>query len=275
MKLQDLIYEKRGRLAYITINRPQVMNAISPVTQRELAATVRDFNEDPDLWVAIITGAGDRAFSAGNDMKWQDSHPEEFRQYMESRAVNNRSVFRHLGPLGAGDLPREVWKPIIAAVNGHCLGGALELALHCDLIVASETATFGCPEVTHGWPAPVSVFYLPRVIPGKIAMEMLLTGDRISAARAYEVGLVNRVVPAAELMATATAYANRICENPPLAVRATKELVLRGRDMPLDYPPMAWHLLSDSVTQRVQLSEDREEGRRAFAEKRKPVFKGK
>jgi enoyl-CoA hydratase/carnithine racemase len=272
--LQDLLWQKKEKIVTITINRPQVMNAISPVTRRDLIAACDELERDPDLWVAILTGTGDKAFSAGNDMKWRDTNPEEFGQWEEWRK-RSRLAYGHMAVTSTLSYLRpELWKPVIAAVNGYCLGGGLELAMCCDLIIAADNATFGLPEVTHGWPPGSGCFNLPRKIPRNIAMEMLLTGDRISAERAYQVGLVNKVVPAAELMDTATAYARRICENPPLGVRAVKELALRGMDMPMHYPPLVWHLFPDSV-RMVEESEDRKEGRKAFAEKRKPVFKGK
>jgi enoyl-CoA hydratase/carnithine racemase len=143
------------------------------------------------------------------------------------------------------------------------------------LIVAAENASFGQPEITRGWPPVAGNFLLPRQIPQKIAMEMLLLGERISAQRAYEVGLVNKVVPTEDVMPAATRYAERMGELPPLALQAVKELTLRSLDMPITYAPLAWHLRADSVTRIVDESDDKVEGRRAFAEKRKPEFKGR
>ncbi|MCC6176631.1 MAG: enoyl-CoA hydratase/isomerase family protein [Chloroflexi bacterium] len=274
-RFQDLLYEKRDRIAYLTINRPHVLNAISPVTQDELNEVFEDIADDPDVWVVVLTGAGDRAFSAGADIKWRFEHPEENERREHERKKRRRRVYWHLDASYGGDLPLEVWKPIIAAVNGYALGGGFEVAMNCDIVIAAETAVFGLPEVTRGWTPAAANFLLPRHIPRKIAMEMLLFGDRISAQRAYEVGLVNKLVPAAELLDTATAYAQRLCQNPPLAVQAAKQLFLRGLDMPMNYAPVAWHLMSDAVTRAVQDSEDIAEGRRAFAEKRAPQFKGR
>ena len=274
-RFQDLLYEKRDRVAFITINRPHVLNAISPVTQDELIEAVEDFADDPDVWVAVLTGAGDRAFSAGADIKWRFEHPDEHERRELERQRRRRRAYWHLDAMYGGDLPLQVWKPIIAAVNGYALGGGFEVAMNCDIVIAAEHATFGLPEVTRGWTPAAANFLLPRHVPRKIAMEMLLFGDRISAQRAYEVGLVNKVVPAAELLDTATAYARRLCQNPPLAVQAAKQLALRGLDMPMNYAPVAWHLMSDGVTRAVQDSEDIVEGRRAFAEKRAPRFKGR
>jgi enoyl-CoA hydratase/carnithine racemase len=274
MRFQDLLWEKNDGVVTITINRPEALNAISPVTHGEIIAACDEFERDPDLAVAIWTGAGDKAFSAGHDIKWWQSHPEEYAEWEEKRKKTRRAYSHLTATSTLSYLRPELWKPVIAAVNGYCLGGGFELALCCDLIIAAEHATFGLPEVTRGWPPGSGCFSLPRKCPRNIAMEMLLTGDRITAERAYQVGLVNKVVPAAKLMDTATAYARRLCENPPLAVRAVKELVLRGMDMPMHYPPLVWHLFPDSV-RMVEESEDRKEGRKAFTEKRKAVFKGK
>ncbi|MFN8522975.1 MAG: enoyl-CoA hydratase-related protein [Chloroflexota bacterium] len=272
---QDLIYEKRDRIAFITINRPSVLNAISPVTQDELIAAIEDFADDPEVWVAVLSGAGDRAFSAGADIKWRFEHPLEYEQREAERQKRRQRAYFHLDAMYGGDLPLNVWKPIIAAVGGYALGGGFEVAMNCDIVIASENAVFGLPEVTRGWTPAAANFLLPRHVPRKIAMEMLLFGDRISAQRAYELGLVNKIVPAPELMSTAEAYARRLCQNPPLAVRAAKQLLLRGLDMPMNYAPVAWNLMSDAVTRAVHDSEDIVEGRRAFAEKRQPQFKGR
>jgi enoyl-CoA hydratase/carnithine racemase len=270
-KQNGVIYEKKGRLAYITIDRPHVRNAVDHPTREKLVAAFMAFKEDSDAWVAILTGSGDKAFCAGADIKYWRDHTEERENLERRRELYDRMKSASLGWLP----PSQIWKPIIAAVNGYCLGGGLEIALGCDIIIAAETASFGQPEVTHGWPPGPGLFRLPRKVPRNLAMEMLLTGDPITAQEAYRIGLVNKLVPLADLLPTATKVAERICENPPLAVRAVKELTLRGLDVPMDYPTTAWHLTLDTPLAIIGQSEDAKEGRQAFAEKRKPIFKGR
>ena len=271
MPYEYLIYEKKGHIAYITLNRPRVLNCIHPPMQRELIDALGDANNDADMWVIILTGAGDRAFCSGADIKYGAEHPEEARQ------LRTTSVFDQRASMVAGMLPLEIWKPMIAAVNGYCLGGGLEVALCCDIIIASEAASFGVPEITiGGMPGGGGVFRLPRCIPQKMALKMILTGDRIPAEEAYRLGLVAKVVPQAELMAEATKLAERLCENPPLSLQAAKQVVMRGLDIPLDYPPVAWHLLQPQPNVRAMESEDRIEARQAWLEKRKPSgYKGR
>jgi crotonobetainyl-CoA hydratase len=186
-------------------------------------------------------------------------------------------------PLQEGGLVhREIWKPIIAAVNGYCLGGGLEIAMACDIIIAAESARFGVPEIRNvgAYPGSGGIHRLPRHIPIKVAMRMLLTGEHITAEEALRVGLINQVVPDAQLMQEATALADKINENSPIAARVTKEIVARSLDLPLEYPHTegrkAWDL-DDIVGAKLRESEDfkSREGPRAFVEKRKPVWKGR
>src|SRR5215470_1280830 len=209
-----MLYEKRDRIAIVTINRPEAMNAFTPEMLLAMDAAFRDFDDDPDLWVAILTAAGDKSFSAGMDLK--AAIPD-----MDERA------------LGYGDHTKrpfsDVFKPIIGAVNGFCIAGGLEFLQGTDLRIAAEHATFGLGEVRWGIiPTGGSHIRLPRQIPWAVAMELLLTGQPIDAQRAHQIGLVNRVVPAAELMSAAIALAEKICENGPLAVRTAKEIAVRS-----------------------------------------------
>ena len=269
-----VLYEKRGRTAFVTINRPEVLNALHYPANEELYDVWTDFMEDPDVWTAILTGAGDRAFCAGADIKYMASLSE--RPSSGAReAGDSRIQF-------AGLVHRRITKPIIAAVHGYCLGGGLETAMSCDLVIASETARFGTPEIknTGGYPSSGGVHRLPRHVPRKIAMQMLLTGDHIGAEEALRFGLINKVVPPEWLMPEAIALADRINDRPPVAARVIKELVDRSLDLPLEYPVdptlRAWDL-DDVVGAKLRESEDwrSREGTRAFVEKRRPIWKGR
>lgn len=254
-----LIYEKKEKIAYITLNRPEALNALNPETLQELNQAWVDFRDDPELLVAIITGTGDRAFCAGADI----------RTTIPFIKANRGEWWRQPATIMRG---LELWKPLIAAVNGHALGGGLELALACDIRIAAENATFGVPEVTLGLiPGWGGTQRLPRVIPAAKAAEILLTGRSISAEEAYRIGLVNKVVPLPELLPTAKEMADRLCQLPPLAVRAAKEAMIRGREMTLEDGLM----LETKLTDFLLVTEDVEEGTKAFMEKRKPVFKGR
>ncbi|MBW2637623.1 MAG: enoyl-CoA hydratase/isomerase family protein, partial [Deltaproteobacteria bacterium] len=224
----SVLYEKKDRIGVITINRPEAMNSLDGETLDQLNHAWIDFRDDPDLWVAIITGAGDRAFCAGGDLKG-------LSQYYGSMTPIQRKEKRDKEP-GIGGITRnlEIWKPMIAAINGHCLAGGLEIALACDIRIASETATFGLTEVSWGiLPGAGGTQRLPRLIPLAKSVEMILAAERINAEEALENGLVNRVVPARDVMAEAVKMAEKICKNGPLAVRAAKEAIYRGLDLPL------------------------------------------
>ncbi len=258
MNFEFVKYEKRGHVVVVMINRPEVMNSLHPQTNDELAAAFDDFEKDDDLWVAILTGAGEKAFSAGNDLKWTAKHGLPTRH-----------------PKGGfGGITRrfDLWKPVIAAVNGFALGGGFEMALACDIIVAADHARFGLPEPRVGLMAAAGgVHRLPRHIPLKIAMGLMLTGRQITAAEAHRLGIVNEVVPAADLMAAAERWASEIAECSPLSVQATKQAATEGMHLSLQeamkqpYP----------AVKRLFTSEDVKEGPRAFAEKRKPQWTGR
>ncbi len=253
-----VLYEKKNQIAYVTINRPEVMNAMDYEVLAGLAEAWQKLDKDPELRVAILTGAGGKAFSAGMDIKKVCGEADK-KYFVDLTGIP-------LAPSVDGAV-----KPVIAAINGYCLAGGLELALGCDIRITSETASFGCPEprwnLLHGYGA----LRLPHVIPMSAAMEMLLGGDRISAQEAYRIGLVSRVVPPAELMPTAEQMAERICENGPIAVKMTKEIVYRGLSIPL----AEGLRLGAALNQILMATEDTIEGTRAFVEKRNPKFKNK
>ena len=254
MSYEFITYEKKERIAYVTINRPERLNALHPPANAELYHAFCDFRDDPDAWVAIITGTGERAFSAGNDLK-----------YTAERSRRDRS--REIARFGGITSNFECWKPIIAAVNGYALGGGLELALACDIIIAADHAQVGLPEPSVGLIAGAGgVHRLPRHIPFKIAMGMMLTARRISVQEAHRLGLVNEVVPLADLMPTAERWANEILEVAPLSARASKQMATQGLDWPLDVS------LNRTFSEQVKasVSDDFVEGPKAFAEKRKP-----
>lgn len=252
-------YKKDGRIAIFTINRPQALNAIDPETLQEFSQSLMDFREDDELWVGIITGAGERAFCAGADIKAMLPYMKEIRG----------QIWR-LPPTTMRGL--DLWKPVIAAINGACLGGGLEIALACDIRIAAENATFGVPEVRLGLiPGWGGTQRLPRFIPRAKAAEMLLTGRPIDAQEAYRIGLVNKVVPLVELMPEAKKMAEALLEPGPLAVRATKQAMHQGTNVNLQEGLNIEAMLVDLCTS----SEDFEEGTKAFVEKRKPQFKAK
>ena len=262
MSYEFVQYEKKGRIAYVTINRPERLNALHPPANAEMREIFCDFRDDPDVWVAIVTGKGERAFSAGNDLVYTSQHQEERDQ---------PGFFTSRVPFGGITTDFDCWKPIIAAVNGYALGGGLELAMACDIIIASEHAELGLPEPRVGLIAGAGgVHRLPRHVPHKIAMGMLLTARRIPASEAYRIGLINEVVPPSEVIPTAEKWAGEILEAAPLCVRASKQMATTGIDWPFE---IAFNHNYSELHKSVS-SHDRIEGPKAFAEKRKPNWTG-
>lgn len=252
-------YVKEARIAIFTINRPEAMGALNVQALRELENALVDFRDDDNAWVGILTGTGEKVFSTGVDVK-------DYLPFVEK--IRDKPWLRPTGLMRGLDL----WKPLIAACNGLTLGGGLEMSLACDIMIASENATFGLPEVKAGVvPGGGGTQRLPRTVPWHIAMEMLLTGKTIDAKEAYRIGLVNKVVPLDQLMSEAKKMAEDICKNGPLAVRAAKQAAVRGSSMTLEQGLK----LEIDLTRYIMSTEDCKEGRAAFAEKRRPQYKGK
>ena len=257
-------FEVRDHVARITMNRPEAMNSMNPELRWELSGHWDAVEADDEIWVVVLTGAGKRAFSAGADLKHRarerDADEAQREQWRKMAAVTTSLIERWHFP-----------KPVIARVNGFALGGGLEQALACDIIVAAEHAEFGLPEPRRGLIAGAAgVHRLPRQIGLKPAMGYMLTGRHMTAARAYELGLVNQVVAMDKLDATVDEWLADILRCAPLAVRATKEATMRGLDHPL---PQAFYT-SYPAERRRQTSQDALEGPRAFAEKRSPDWSG-
>ncbi len=258
---KNIIFETKGRLAYITINRPERRNAIDPDTSQELLDAFTAFRDDDGLWAAILTGAGDQAFSAGADLV-----------AMAQAMAGGASPLAMNVPFAGITRGFECWKPMIAAINGFCLAGGLELALCCDIRIAAEHASFGLPEPKRAIiPGAGGTQRLPRAVPLAFAMELMLTGERFDAQTALRFGLVSRVVPLPQLMPTAEEVAGKILECGPLAVRAIKQAALQGRELPLEEGLR----LEARLAGQVFRSEDAREGPLAFAQKRKPEYKGR
>jgi E-phenylitaconyl-CoA hydratase len=251
-------FEKRGHVAYITINRPEAMNALDPSSIQSLDRIWQEVKDDPAVRVSVLTGAGPKSFCTGTDMKSTPAPTECMA------AIYLRD--------GQPILPRmKMWKPIIAAINGYAVGGGLEIALACDMRIATTNAKFGLTEVKVASLAGLNgTQMLPRVLPHAIAMKMLLTGDMISADEALRYGLVSDVVEPASLMETASMYAEKIANAAPLSVQAAKQAAILGQDMPLEHGILFAHMLWGTLRD----TEDRKEGFKAFAEKRQPQWRG-
>jgi enoyl-CoA hydratase/carnithine racemase len=254
-----VLYELDGHVATITYNRPDVMNAINGELRRDLNEAFSRFRDDEDAWVAIVTGAG-RAFCVGADLKDGAGSVGEFAGTFWEKPTAN-----------SFESGWEIFKPVIAAVNGYCLGYGLTLVTWCDFVVASDRAEFGYPEVLIGAATIVGAIRLPQRIGWQSAMELLLTGERIDAARAKEVGLAGWVVPHDELMAEARRLADRLLKAAPLAARATKEVATRAAHLPM----LEAIRFGETMRKVVAATEDAAEAGRARAEGREPSWRAR
>ncbi|MCH8109955.1 MAG: enoyl-CoA hydratase/isomerase family protein [Chloroflexi bacterium] len=256
-----VLYEKRGKIAYVTINRPEAMNALNREVQQGLTDAWQEIEADPDIFVAILTGTGGRAFSAGADLKTVETGEDRGEAVVPAPRASGR-----LGPSVRG-----LSKPVIAAIDGYCLAGGLELALACDIRIATEGSQFGCPEVKwsllHGFGAQV----MPFTVHMSNMMELLLTGEFVDAQEAYRIGLISRVVPKGEHISTAEEITEKICRNAPLAIRVTKELANLRVNQGLGEGMRLYATLG----RLLRTTDDAKEGPRAFAEKRPSNFKGR
>jgi enoyl-CoA hydratase len=254
----EVLWERRGNVEILTINRPEARNAINGAVSRAMSAIMDELADDAECWVVVVTGSGDKAFSAGMDLK----------AFSSGEGGDIMGASGGFGGLTQRDFP----KPIIAAVNGSALAGGFEIMLSCDLVVAADHATFGIPEAKRGLIAGAGgLIRLPKRLPMTVALELAMTGDPIDAERAHALGLVNKVVPAGNLLDEATALAERIAANAPLAVRYSKSVMKRAAEVP---ESEGWALNSEAVGV-VFTSEDAIEGPVAFAEKRAPRWQGK
>ena len=250
-----------GHVLEVTLDRPKA-NAIDLATSRIMGKVFTDFRDDPDMQVAIVTGAGAKFFCPGWDLK---------------AAADGDAVDGDYGVGGFGGLQelRGLNKPVIAAVNGICCGGGLELALSCDIILAADHATFALPEIRSGTVADAASIKLPKRIPYHIAMELLFTGRWMDAEEAHRWGLVTRIHPAADLMAEARAMAASLASGPPLVFAAIKEVVREAEDMKFQDALNQITKSQFETVERLYRSDDQKEGARAFSEKRDPVWKGR
>jgi len=245
-------------IALVTLNRPEARNAVNGAVATALESIVERIEQDPEIWAAILTGAGPHAFCAGADLK-------------EVSSGRSTTISTEKGGF-AGFVRAERTKLWIAAAQGHALAGGLELLLACDLAVVAETATLGLPEVKRSLVAAAGgVFRLPRALPKAIALQMIATGEPIPAARAAHFGLVNEVVPAAEVRSSALALARKVCANAPIAVRESLAIARQAADLDQD---ALWEL-SRAAGQRIRQTEDFQEGPRAFVGKRPPRWVGR
>lgn len=263
-------FETRGPVAILTIDRPEALNALSVEALRALRAHLVELRDRSDLRAAVLTGAGERAFCAGADLKGTRTSPASYPEALFQGTERAADLGLYIRLMDLTDLG--LWKPVIAAVNGHCLGAGLEIALQCDLRIASSGASFGLPEAKVGSiPAVAGLHRLLKAVPSAHAMQMALTGGRIAAAEAHRIGLVSEVVEPQSLMDRALALADVVAANAPLAVQAIKKLSRQTRHLSeadaQQLTELYWGVLRDTG--------DRLEGRNAFAEKRPPAYSGR
>ncbi|HEX6505696.1 MAG TPA: enoyl-CoA hydratase-related protein [Terriglobales bacterium] len=260
MNYENIVFEKKGAIAYVTVNRPKVRNALNMATMEELRSAFHNLKNDAGVRVVILTGSGDKAFIAGADISELAKHdPVSAKEYTH----RGQSVLNLIENLG---------KPVIACINGFALGGGCEIAMACTMRLASDNAKLGQPEVMLGiMPGYGGTQRLPRLVGKGLAMQLLLTGEQISAQEAHRIGLVNEVTAPAELIPRAEAIAQKIIANAPLAVQYALEAVNKGMEMPL-----AEGLYLEATLFAVCCAtEDKKEGTTAFLEKRQAQFKGK
>lgn len=263
-------FELRGHLAIATLDRPEALNALDVDSLRELRRLLERCRDDPQVRCIVLTGAGERAFCTGADLKSTRGSPAGYPEALFASKDTAADQGLYVRLMDLNDLG--LWKPIVAAINGHCLGGGLEMALQCDVRIASENATFGLPEVVVGSiPAVAGVYRLLKAVGSSNAMQLALTGERIGAAQALQTGLVSQVTAREELLPRALALAERIASNAPLAVQAVKKLSRAAAHLSereaQELTELHWGILRDT--------QDRIEGRAAFAEKRPPVWRGR
>lgn len=256
----EVLFDVRDHVAYVTINRPERRNALSLGVTKELVEIFCQANDDSDVWAVLLTGAGDKAFCAGGDLKEFDELARQGKPFPVPMTGPHRNLF---------EVVLETYKPVIAAINGPVLAGGCELALACDLRIAADHAVLGMPEAKRGMGANYATVLLPRLVPRAVALEMLYTGDPLDARSALHWGLYNRVVPSEQLRDESESLVRSIVQNAPLTLRRYKEMTTKGWELPVQAA------LRLNVGPNPYLSEDREEGIRAFLEKRPPQWRAR